>query len=51
MNLMTNAGSKIVDIVGEIPGVGQKMSSIDDRKCSESEINDKKCRVTFNSGD
>ena len=37
MNILTNAGSKILYSVGEITRAGQKISPIDDRKCSESE--------------
>ena len=37
MYFLTNAGSKLVDEVGEIHVAGQKKSSIDDSECSKSE--------------
>ena len=37
VDFLINTGSKIVDEVGEIPGAGQKKSSIDDSKCFDSE--------------
>ena len=41
MNFLSDAGSKIVDEVGEITGSGQKQFTYrDDRKCYESESND-----------
>ena len=39
MSFLTNAGSKIVDELGEIPGAGKKIPSIYDSKFSDSEWN------------
>ena len=40
MKFLTNAGSNIVYEVGEISGAGQNIPCRDDRKFSESELND-----------
>ena len=52
MNFLTNSGTKIVDEVGEIPGVGQTKFYLE-MIANVMSLNEmtKKYRVTFDSGD